>query len=279
MNIYKKIELLNNFTEAEQTFIQFLNDHPQDVIDLNINQLAKISYVSVSTIYRVFDKLDLSGFNDLKMKISSAMKSKDDNITYVNYNFPFEKNDTHYQVMSKMFTLHKQTLQSTIDLIDLDVFHKIIHVLYNASRIVLFPSFGNYIFAETFQQNMLEIGVRVEVCKEKFYQHWYSNACQKGDVAIIMTYSNRTQYFKEIVKILKKKNITIILLSSTKENEISKYVNYHLYCSSYENQKNKISSFSSKVSLQFLLDCIYSCYFQINYDKNIELKLKNDIDY
>ena len=45
--------------------------------------------------------------------------------------------------------------------------------------------------------------------------------------------------------------------------------------SSNSNHYNKISSFSTKLSLLYLSDCLYTCYFELDYQKNVELKLEN----
>ena len=62
------------FTESEQTFIDFIFNHPYDVIQLNLQQLSKTSYVSISTIYRVMEKLEINGLNQLKLQISESLK-------------------------------------------------------------------------------------------------------------------------------------------------------------------------------------------------------------
>lgn len=75
MNIYSKMKQFSNFTPAEQTFVNYILDHPYDIINLHIEQIAKQSYVSISTIYRVIEKLDLTGINQLKWHISNILKS------------------------------------------------------------------------------------------------------------------------------------------------------------------------------------------------------------
>ena len=132
--------------------------------------------------------------------------------------------------------------------------------------------------AESFQQNMLEIGVRIEVVKEHFYQHWHAQSCQKGDVVMIISYAGRTTYLEEIIKTLKEKEITMILISSTLQIPFAKYVDYHLYFSSYEDSEEKIASFSSRISLQYLLDCIYACFFNRDYEKHLNHKINHYID-
>lgn len=278
MNIFTKIKQTNNFTDGEKTFAEYILNNPHDVLESDIQQLVKNSFVSSSTIYRVIEKLGLSGLNQLKVQISLQLKNSKPENHEVDYNYPFHKLNTHHQIMSKMLTLYDQTLKSTFNLIDLDVFLKVIQVLYNAKNIIIFPSIGNYFMAESFQQNMLEIGVRVEVIKERFYQQWSAQSCQKDDVVLIISYAGRTPHLENLVKILNQKNITIILISSTIEIPIAQYVNYHLYFSSYEDSEEKIASFSSRISLQYLLDCIYACYFNRDYEKNLDYRIKHYID-
>lgn len=278
MNIFTKIKQETHFTEGEKIFAQYILDHPHDVLQLDLQQLTKSSYVSASTIYRVIEKLGLSGLNQLKVQISLQLESRQDEKQVVDYNYPFHKFNTHHQIMTKMFSLYDQTLKSTFNLIDLDVFLKVIQTLHKANNIIVFPSIGNYFMAECFQQNMLEIGVRIDVVKERFYQHWATHSCQKGDVVMLISYAGRTPHLMDVVKTLKEKEITMILISSTVHMELSEYVDYQLYFSSYEDSEEKIASFSSRISLQYLLDCIYACYFNRDYEKHLNHKAEHYID-
>jgi len=278
MNIFTKIKQIDYFTESEKIFANYIIDHPHDVLTLDLQQLVKKTYVSSSTIYRVIEKLGFSGLNQLKVQISLQLEKRKPENHSVDYNYPFHKLNTHHQIMSKMLSLYDQTLKSTFNLVDLDVFLKVIQTLYNAQHIILFPSIGNYFMAESFQQNMLEIGVRVEVVKERFYQHWTTQSCQKGDVVLIVSYAGKTPYLDDIVKTLKEKEVTMVLISSTVHIPLAKYVDYHLYFSSYEDSEEKIASFSSRISLQYLLDCIYACFFNRDYEKNLNHKISHYID-
>lgn len=278
MNIFTKIKQIDNFTEGEKIFANYIVNHPHDVLQLDLQQLSKSSYVSSSTIYRVIEKLGLSGLNQLKIQVSLQLENRKQERHEVDYNYPFHKLNTHHQIMSKMLSLYDQTLKSTFNLIDLDLFLKVIQTLYNAKNIIIFPSIGNYFMAESFQQNMLEIGVKIEVVKEHFYQHWNAQSCQKGDVVMIISYAGKTPYLDDIVKTLKKKDVTIILISSTIQIPFAKFVDYHLYFASYEDSEEKIASFSSRISLQYLLDCIYACYFNRDYEKNLAHKIEHYID-
>ncbi|UTY40705.1 SIS domain-containing protein [Allocoprobacillus halotolerans] len=125
---------------------------------------------------------------------------------------------------------------------------------------------------------MLEIGIHIDVATERYYQHWYANSCQKGDVVMLISYAGRTPQMAELVKVLKKKEVTMILISSMIEIDFAKDVDYHLYFSPYEDSEEKIASFSSRVSLQYLLDCIYASYFNRDYEKNLEERFAHYIE-
>ena len=256
MDLFTKIKSITSFTESEQIFIQYILDHPYDVIQLSLQQLAKTSYVSISTIYRVMEKLDINGLNQLKLQISESLKNNKD-LKEIDY---------------------KQTLKNTFNLIDLDELLHIVQALKKANNIYIFPSIGNYFMAESFQQSMLEIGVKVDVIKEAYYQHWNVQLCKEDDIVMLISYAGRTPQIKNIVQELNQKNIPIILISSTIHTPIDQFAKYHLYFSSYEDSEEKIASFSSRISLQYLLDCIYACYFNRDYQKNLEYKIKNYID-
>lgn len=277
MDLFTKIKAMNSFTESKQTFIDFIFNHPYDVIQLNLQQLSKTSYVSISTIYRVMEKLEINGLNQLKLQISESLKNNE-NLKNIDYNYPFQKTNTHYQILTQMLELYDQTLKNTINLIDLDVLLHTVQALKKANNIYIFPSIGNYFMAESFQQNMLEIGVKVDVIKEAYYQHWHVQLCDENDIVMLISYAGRTPQIMDIVHDLNKKNIPIILISSTIHTPIDQFAKYHLYFSSYEDSEEKIASFSSRISLQYLLDCIYACYFNRDYEKNLEYKIKNYID-
>lgn len=277
MDLFTKIKAMNSFTESEQTFIDFIFNHPYDVIQLNLQQLSKTSYVSISTIYRVMEKLEINGLNQLKLQISESLKNNE-NLKNIDYNYPFQKTNTYYQILTQMLELYDQTLKNTINLIDLDVLLHTVQALKKANNIYIFPSIGNYFMAESFQQNMLEIGVKVDVIKEAYYQHWHVQLCDENDIVMLISYAGRTPQIMDIVHDLNKKNIPIILISSTIHTPIDQFARYHLYFSSYEDSEEKIASFSSRISLQYLLDCIYACYFNRDYEKNLEYKIKNYID-
>ena len=275
MNIFTKLNKLTDLTENEKILANYMQNNPENFIKMTAHDISKECFISVSTIYRLCQKLDLSGLSELKVQISLSFNEYLKENNSLDYNYPFKQNETQNQILLKMKELYEQTLLSSLNLIDLEQLRIISEVLKKAQYIDIYTSAGNLFFAENFKFQMQEIGTFINVPTEEYHQRLTASTSNKTHVAIIISFEGRGLIFERIPKILKGNKTPIILISSTNENHISKYASYNLYLSSNENHFNKISSFSTRLSLLYLLDCIYTCYFKLDYEKNIEYKLSS----
>lgn len=275
MNIFTKLNKLTDLTENEKTVANYMQNYPENFIKMTAHEISKACFISVSTIYRLCQKLDLSGLSELKVQISLSINEYLKENSSIDYNYPFKQNETQNQIVLKMKELYEQTLLSSLNLIDLDQLRIISEVLKKAQYIDIYTSAGNLYFAENFKFQMQELGVFINVPTEEYHQRLTASTSDKNHVAIIISFEGRGLIFERIPEILKGNKTPIILISSTNENPVSKYANYNLYLSSNENHFNKISSFSTRLSLLYILDCIYTCYFKLDYDKNTEYKLNS----
>lgn len=74
INIF--VELQNNLDKLsnyEQIIAKYILQHPQQVLSMNSKELSMKCAVSQATVYRLCDKLGISGFSELKIKISAYM--------------------------------------------------------------------------------------------------------------------------------------------------------------------------------------------------------------
>ncbi|EHJ00803.1 transcriptional regulator, RpiR family [Clostridium sp. DL-VIII] len=273
MNIFSKLNKLTNLTENEKTLVNYMMDNPEIFVKMSALEISDACFISTSTIYRLCQKLDLSGLSELKVQISMSINEYLKENNPIDYNYPFKQNETQYQIVLKLKELYEQTLVSSLNLIDLEQLRLISNVLKKAQHIDFYTSAGNLYFAENFKFQMQEIGTFINVPLEEYHQRLTASTSDKEHIAIIVSFEARGVIIKEIADILKKNKTPIILISSTNENPLTKYANYHLYLSSNENHFNKISSFSTRLSLLYVLDCIYTCYFKFDYDQNVKYKL------
>lgn len=274
MNIFIQLQNKQLLSHNEQIIAKYILKHPHEVLNMNSSQLAKACFVSTATIYRLCDKLNLSGFSELKVKISSSLqnylKSDDD----FDFNFPVKEYQTHYEIIGKIQEDYNQTLILTAHLFDLDQIRYVVHALKKAKVIDIYTSAGNVFFAENFKFQMQEIGVPVNVPIEEYQQRLLAASSDNSHIAIIISFEGRGVLAGVLPQILQENKTPIILISSPTYQIKNIKPDYQLYLSPKENHYKKISSFSTRLSLLYVLDVIYASYFELDYKENIEKKLK-----
>lgn len=273
MNLFINLKENKELSKNERILADYILKHPEDVLKMSSKDLGKECFVSTATVYRLCDKLGLSGFSDLKIKITSSLddyrKSNED----FNFDFPVNQFQTHYEIIQKIKEDYEQTLNLTANLFSLDQLRLIASAMEKAQIIDVYTSAGNINFALNFQFQMQEIGIQVNVPVDEYQQRLIAASSNENHLAIIITFGGRGILSDILPRILHKVKTPIVLISSY--DYTFKYfdADYQLYISSYENHYKKISSFSTRLSILYILDVLYTCYFKLDYQENIEKKL------
>lgn len=272
MNIFSKLDNLTDLTANEQTLVDYMKNNPERFVNMSADEISAACFVSIPTIYRLCKKLKLNGLSQLKMVVSNSIRDYMKEKNGIDYNYPFSQNETQYQITVKMKELYEQTLTTLNNLIDLEQLRLIALALKKAKYIDIYTSAGNIYFAENFKFQMSEIGVAVNVPVEQYQQSLAAAASNEEHVAIVVSFEGRGMLVEQVMTLLKKNKTPIVLISSTTNKTMIQSSDYNLYLNPNENHYNKISSFSTRLSLLYLLDCIYTCYFKLDYDKNVKYK-------
>lgn len=273
MNLFINLKENKDLSKNERILADYILKHPEDVLKMSSKDLGKECFVSTATVYRLCDKLGLSGFSDLKIKITSSLddyrKSNED----FNFDFPVNQFQTHYEIIQKIKEDYEQTLNLTANLFSLDQLRLIASAMEKAQIIDVYTSAGNINFALNFQFQMQEIGIQVNVPVDEYQQRLIAASSNENHLAIIITFGGRGILSDILPRILHKVKIPIVLISSYDYTFKDLDPDYQLYISSYENHYKKISSFSTRLSILYILDVLYTCYFKLDYQENIEKKL------
>lgn len=273
MNLFINLKENKELSKNERILADYILKHPEDVLKMSSKDLGKECFVSTATVYRLCDKLGLSGFSDLKIKITSSLddyrKSNED----FNFDFPVNQFQTHYEIIQKIKEDYEQTLNLTANLFSLDQLRLIASAMEKAQIIDVYTSAGNINFALNFQFQMQEIGIQVNVPVDEYQQRLIAASSNENHLAIIITFGGRGILSDILPRILHKVKTPIVLISSYDYTFKDLDPDYQLYISPYENHYKKISSFSTRLSILYILDVLYTCYFKLDYQENIEKKL------
>lgn len=283
MTIYNLLLYANNLTETEKLLANYILENQEQVAGMSLDELAKVSFSSISTIHRLCKKIGLTGFKEFKIKFVEELYSKMNKPENIDINFPFKKDDTQFQIASNIKQLYIDTLTNTFSFFNYEQLEDAVDLIYNAEIVDVYAVTNNIQTALNFQDKMQSIGRYVNVSlipMNQVYRAAASNNKNK-QVAIILSYSGKTPEIKEIALVLKRKEIETLVICSAQENYLTKLFKYHIFVSSKENLKKKISHYSSHIATQYVLDVIFSCIFNKDYEKNMEYRLNefNKLDH
>lgn len=278
MKLEKRIELCDSMTPLESEIASYILNNKDAVTKLKIQELADILFISKSAIHRFVKKIGFNGFNDLKVSIAKENADLLENNSYINVNYPFQAKDNPGQIAFKLLELYEKAIKDTFEYVDLDQIKVVSQLIDSADVIDVYTHAHNSNIAENFQDKMLTIGKSVN-CPSSFYnQRLTVLASDQKHVAIILSYSGKATFILPIVKKLYEKGVKVIQIGKAGSNYYSQYVTYHLSISDSENNRDRMSQFSSHIAMQYIMDVLYGCIYNEKRKQNTKY-IYDSIDY
>ena len=278
MKLEKRIELCDSMTPLESEIASYILNNKDAVTKLKIQELADILFISKSAIHRFVKKIGFNGINDLKVSIAKENADLLENYSYINVNYPFQAKDNPRQIAFKLLELYEKAIKDTFEYVDLDQIKAVSQLKDSADVIDIYTHAHNSNIAENFQDKMLTIGKSVN-CPSSFYnQRLTVLASDQKHVAIILSYSGKATFILPIVKKLYEKGVKVIQIGKAGSNYYSQYVTYHLSISDSENNRDRMSQFSSHIAMQYIMDVLYGCIYNEKRKQNTKY-IYDSIDY
>lgn len=278
MKLEKRIELCDSMTPLESEIASYILNNKDAVTKLKIQELADILFISKSAIHRFVKKIGFNGFNDLKVSIAKENADLLENNSYINVNYLFQAKDNPRQIAFKLLELYEKAIKDTFEYVDLDQIKAVSQLIDSADVIDVYTHAHNSNIAENFQDKMLTIGRSVN-CPSSFYnQRLTVLASDQKHVAIILSYSGKATFILPIVKKLYEKGVKVIQIGKAGSNYYSQYVTYHLSISDSENNRDRMSQFSSHIAMQYIMDVLYGCIYNEKRKQNTKY-IYDSIDY
>lgn len=267
------------FSQAEQSIIHYLFEEREKVKTKTLDQISKETYTHASTVIRIAKKLGYDGWLELKEHFLEEVEYLNRHYESIDANFPFDASDNNISISHKLALLNQTTINDTLDLINDQALGLAVDYLVKADTIKIFGLYHNLMICEEFEKKMNQIGKTVKLCTLE--PHFEIEKSTKDTCAIFISYSGENQSILKLLPMIKKKNIPIIGLTSIGENTVSKYADSTLRISTREKLYSKISNFTTRDSIGFLMDILYACVYGKDYEKytNYKINIAKNFDH
>lgn len=269
--IIQKLSDGTMFSSTENEVALYIQNHRHTVCKMSIHELAKETYSSTSTILRLCKKLGFEGFSDFKIALNSELSKTENKATIDNLDFPFQQDDTYENIVDNIFKLYTTSITEAIENFDLENMRIITKHLYDASIIDIYGQGSSRASADEFKEKMQRLGKTI--CIEAGYTEQIHQAINSDHThyAIVISHSGNNLENLKIINILKKKQIPMLGITNNKDTYLARAAQDNIYTEVSEARSliSKIETFGSNVAVQFILDCLYSFLFHLNYRDNL----------
>lgn len=267
--IIEKLTKQADFTDVEKTIANYLLHNGYEVKNMSIQSLAQATYSSPSTITRFCRKLDLEGYKKFQILFNSEYEAYASQ-GVVDANYPFSGNDSFEQITRKLAKLNHETIQKTISGFDYNQLQRIVRRMSRADMINIFSVGTSATVAMEFQQKMLRFGRIVNLTQNSCFLPGYALTGTERTVNLIISQSGETRDVVESLRLLNKRRSYCVGITATVDSTVARMCQEVILVGIEENQsyEAKIDTFAVYSAFHFVLDCLYSFLFQMDYESN-----------
>ncbi|MFD2388236.1 MurR/RpiR family transcriptional regulator [Enterococcus rivorum] len=271
------LEEKKNFNDSEQLLADYILVKKEKVLEQSIQQLSEETFTSTSTIFRLCQKIGLKGFKDFKIRLAAELQMNYNKITNINPDFPFNEGDTYGEIPKKVLELFTDSLKNTYTIIDKQQVEKAVAMILGAKKIGIFAYGDTFLPALNFQNKMMKINTNVQIGTLPGENRHLATNFTKEDCAIVLSYSGESKDNYMIANILRQNQTKIIVISAYPDSHIAKLASLVLPVAKNESKSVKLSTFSSQIAIDYMLNVLYACIFMSNYEVNQNKRVASEM--
>jgi DNA-binding MurR/RpiR family transcriptional regulator len=251
---------------AEKGVIGFLLEHPDEVPQLNIHELAEETYSSASTIIRLCRKLGFHGYRDFSKSLVYELALRKS--SYDERSKEITKEDSLEELVDKVTYKNIVSLEDTRKLIDLEVLQRCVSLIAEARTICLFGMGSSLLVAKDAYLKFLRINKPCIISEDWHAQYLQAKNMTKEDLAIAISYSGMTEEVLRCVSAVKENGATVIAVTRFEENPLAIIADYNLSVAATE-FTFRSGAMSSRIAQLNIIDILYTAYVNRAYEENV----------
>lgn len=277
MLLIDKLRLQKDLTTTEKRIADYILQNLTTIPAINVAELANNTYTSHSSVIRLAQKMGYDGFRDFRIAVSEIAHSELYRSNPVDANFPFLPQDSTNDIAKKIADLTINTVQRTYAQLNDHVLDETVDLLAKADRIFLFAQGDSQIRARSFQNKLVKINKFLIIADEYADEDWNAASLTSRDCAIFITYRARVPQYERMMKHFLNENIPAVLLTGNSQSNLIPLAAQAIVFTQEEMDFLKVSTFSSQVAFEYILDTLFSLLYAKEFQQNLAaFKKKNE---
>lgn len=260
---------------TERKIVEYILANTDLVARMNIHDLAKETYTSASTIYRMCCNLGFQGYKEFKQALlyDIAVRSREKKLD----DEDIRRTDSIETIIEKVTYKNIISLEDTKRLMDADKLEECVSLLEQADTVLMFGIGASFGVARDAYLKFLRINKPCIVNEDWHSQLLTARNSKPNDLGIVLSYSGETTEMLECMKEMRKNGTPIIIITRFVTSPAAKLADYALYTAANESLFRN-GAMSSRISQLNVIDILYTAYAYRQYDRTLEKLSKTHIN-
>lgn len=238
----------------EKQVLEYILSHPEKIIQMNLSQVSKETFVSTATISRTCKQLGYAGFQELKYTLSQYVKTEKQQL-------PLSFSSiTGIEEMAERIRVE---VDQTLSHLNKENLSKGADYLIKSNRVEFF-GVGASLPSCLDAARKLTFSGRIANAREDWDElRAVAHSLTPDDVAILVSYSGETIHIIEFATILKERNVPIIGIIGTDNSQLEQLASL-TYQAKITNCYYGDVDMSSRIPLNLVLEFLIIHYLNIS---------------
>lgn len=265
---------MNQATATEQGIIHFILKHSRETSQMTIYELSEKTFASPSTIIRLCKKIGYEGYKDFSKDLIYEQAV---DLNYRKKNtFDLEKTDELGEIITKVTHKTILGLEEAEKLLDIQTLEKSVSSLFSSEKIIIFGIGASHLVAKDAHLKFTRINRTVLISEDTHTQLLMARNITKQDVAIVISYSGRTEEMIQCTQLAKESGATIISITNDQSSPINNMADYPIYIPTNEDAFRS-GAISSRISQLNVIDILFTSFINKIYEESLEILEKTQI--
>ncbi len=259
-NLKRCVEEITEYSSTDSYIAQYILNNHNKIPKMTIFDIAKECNTSPATITRFCKRVNNSSFKDMKEDVIVYNEFLEEEISKKSID-NYKINISSDNILENYFKSVYKSFNETRKMIDENNLIRAVEWIYKAKSIYVFGSSFSNIIAKSFSEKFTRLDKVAYSFPTINSQVLAIDSINKDDLVILISFSGTTRHIKRIYKLLKKKNLRILWITSNCET-INSFNEIKLLVSSLKFDQFQTSIIQDH-ALNSIIDILYIYYIYL----------------
>lgn len=246
-------QICSTLTGNDKLLANFIIANPEEVVTMNINELASRASVSSSSVSRFSRLLFGMTFPQFKVAIAKSISRADEGMQ----NYDVELTDSLYQIEKKLIINIERVVQEVMDLNSMNTIQSVASLIAKSENIYIFGIGASGLATQDFAQKLIKLGKRAIFNFDANLAILNSSLCTPNDLVIAISYSGLTKEVLLPVRKAKSQKCPVVAITGGKKNRLASESDYVLSIPLAESKIIRMTAIYSRYGQFVLVDALY----------------------